>query len=472
MRQTLTARVVLGTSLALTLAIFACTPSTAPPPTPTDTDGDGLSDVDEVTIYGTSPVLADTDGDGLSDGTEVIKLAFDRANNPYRFNPRIADVPVEAIRFVGPPDVTIQITETNGESVTFETQRAVTTTVSSSTTTANSQSQTDTQSTTDTASRDVSVTAPLVQAVAARTDVFAVSDAGADAADAADGTTSDNGSGATVTTSEGSSSSVNPSTSFSTTFAFSDQETTENAQTLSETRSFSQSHDVAASSAVLVVAAVLENQGHVAFRVTNIELTAVITFGPDNVVPLGNLTIDTPITTYQPFSLAPHEETGPINFDRTGLTLEQASRILGAASGITISTAFVELSDSRGVPFAFDFDEIGAKTAAVYIDYSGERPTERYYVATNLDPAHPGITVAKALDEILAIPFESDEHGLTSVRDLGTPDGGSGGWIVKHYHDNGLDLEELPHPRGSPLAPTDFKSIQLRAGDVLRLTYE
>ncbi len=36
-----------------------------------DTDGDGLSDPDEVGIYGTDPNLADTDGDGLSDGQEV-----------------------------------------------------------------------------------------------------------------------------------------------------------------------------------------------------------------------------------------------------------------------------------------------------------------------------------------------------------------------------------------------------------------
>ena len=36
-----------------------------------DDDNDGLSDVDEVSIHGTSPLLADTDGDGVDDGTEV-----------------------------------------------------------------------------------------------------------------------------------------------------------------------------------------------------------------------------------------------------------------------------------------------------------------------------------------------------------------------------------------------------------------
>lgn len=36
-----------------------------------DTDGDGLTDVEEMTIYNTSPYLADTDGDGISDYNEV-----------------------------------------------------------------------------------------------------------------------------------------------------------------------------------------------------------------------------------------------------------------------------------------------------------------------------------------------------------------------------------------------------------------
>ena len=36
-----------------------------------DTDGDGLSDYDELNVYGTSPYLADTDSDGIPDGVEV-----------------------------------------------------------------------------------------------------------------------------------------------------------------------------------------------------------------------------------------------------------------------------------------------------------------------------------------------------------------------------------------------------------------
>lgn len=38
-----------------------------------DTDGDGLSDYDEIYIYGTSPYLVDTDSDGISDYDEVMR---------------------------------------------------------------------------------------------------------------------------------------------------------------------------------------------------------------------------------------------------------------------------------------------------------------------------------------------------------------------------------------------------------------
>ena len=42
-----------------------------------DSDEDGLTDRDEVNIYGTNPALADTDGDGFTDKAEIYTLKTD-----------------------------------------------------------------------------------------------------------------------------------------------------------------------------------------------------------------------------------------------------------------------------------------------------------------------------------------------------------------------------------------------------------
>src|SRR5262245_55562722 len=87
---------------------------------PADTDGDGLSDALETFVYGTSPVLADTDGDGYSDYVEIVERAFDPVNAPYRFNPRIADIPELGIVLTSPPIVLVQMTDTTGQTWTIQ----------------------------------------------------------------------------------------------------------------------------------------------------------------------------------------------------------------------------------------------------------------------------------------------------------------------------------------------------------------
>jgi len=45
-----------------------------------DGDGDGLANGDEVSVYGTDPLIPDTDGDGVTDGDEVLVYATDPLN--------------------------------------------------------------------------------------------------------------------------------------------------------------------------------------------------------------------------------------------------------------------------------------------------------------------------------------------------------------------------------------------------------
>ncbi len=51
-----------------------------------DSDGDGLSDGDEIFIYGTNPQVPDTDGDGVNDGDEIAAGTDPLANEPRARN--------------------------------------------------------------------------------------------------------------------------------------------------------------------------------------------------------------------------------------------------------------------------------------------------------------------------------------------------------------------------------------------------
>ena len=76
-----------------------------------DTDGDGLTDQDEVNIYGSNPFIVDTDGDGLLDGDEV---------NTYGTDPIISDTDGDGIS--DPDEINIHGTnpinpDTDGDSL-------------------------------------------------------------------------------------------------------------------------------------------------------------------------------------------------------------------------------------------------------------------------------------------------------------------------------------------------------------------
>jgi len=59
-----------------------------------DSDGDGLSDWEEINIYGTDPYLADTDGDGVSDFLEIL----------YGTDPLVPNINFPQTRTIGEPD--------------------------------------------------------------------------------------------------------------------------------------------------------------------------------------------------------------------------------------------------------------------------------------------------------------------------------------------------------------------------------
>ena len=513
---------MIACGLAIPHAV-ACLPSNSSGPE-ADTDHDGLSDREELLVYGTSPLMPDTDGDGYTDYQEVVSYGFDPQNDPDRFNPRVADVPTMSIVVTGPPIVRFEAIMTDGTTVTIDNSIAesVTTGVSNSVT--QHQEQSNTQSVSQTNEQDMSVspttmnqtsvTTPLGPSVS---ETFFFTDAGAgadadasvpeDAGDAGGGeaggdagapdSTSGTGGGrepvlnsetttqdpATLTQTTGDSTTltfgnavsttVNPSTTVDTAVDFTQEQMQQNQRTLTQDQAVAQSHAVATSGATIRVPAMIENTGHVAFRCTNLFLGAVLVETNGTMIALGNLELDQSIvTTFVPFALAPGESLGPTNFSTPSLELSAAFDILGSGRALILSLATYELDDSKGVPYAFNLTDIGSKSALVAIDYGkgSSRQPELYQVATNFDPSQPGATVAQIFQNILYVPyFAAPQTGLVAVRDTAMTSSGGPHWSVSLVHDEGPDIGTTTY--GDGVDPYDFNGIQVRSGDVLHLAF-
>jgi hypothetical protein len=65
-----------------------------------DTDGDGLSDGDEVNLYHTNPLLADSDGDGLRDGLEIQTGSDPNDANSYNLAAALRSMEIKPASFV------------------------------------------------------------------------------------------------------------------------------------------------------------------------------------------------------------------------------------------------------------------------------------------------------------------------------------------------------------------------------------
>lgn len=344
--------------------------------------------------------------------------------------------------FISPPDITLQFTDAKGTTHILETSTAVANSVTNTNSTTNGNTQSNTLSTPQTSSQDSSVTQTF-------------GDAGAGPI--------------AVTNSTSQSQTVNPSTTIESSVELTQEQAQQYAQTLTQTESFEERADIVVSAGILKLVAVLKNRGHLPFRVINMTLGAALIDGPADTIPVDNLEItEGDFTTFQPFALAPGEETGPVNFVSNPLTLETTQDVLANVGALVVELGVYELDDATGKAYAFNLTEIGSKTATIDIDYGGAKPPESHLVAVNIDPSHPGITAEKAVSDILRIPFDSDPRtGLTVVRDVGTNASGTGTWQVESKQ-NGSDDPTLYDITSKPY---DFKTIEINAGDVVHLAY-
>lgn len=484
MLRKLAAYVAVGTLLAAMALPISCGTSTSSPEV-TDTDGDGLSDRDELYLYGTSPLLADTDGDGWSDYAEVIDFGFDAENAPYRFNPLIADLPELAVVLTSPPLLTIEATDERGEIWTVTTTRTDenTLTVTTSASTTETESETIETPTTVTDSVEVTETVTVDEALDEREFLDAGHehdaghlDAGVDAGDA--GRAEDAGKGepgsvsrdVAVTRTHSVSSTFNPSSTVEASFTFTEEQSQAYTQAVSLAEAYERSHIVTLISGILLITATVENRGDVAFRVSNLLLAATMENSPPAFTPIGNLFVEAPYSNFQPFSLAPGERTAPLTFVRDGLTLEAAQAIFRDPRALNIELGLFEVDDATSRAYGFTVGSVYTKTATVFIDYGDLRPAERHQVATKADPSRTSVSLRRAFD-IMRIPFAApSETGLRSVRNIGPSTHPEGHWTVTLDHSDGAGVI-ITTDFDPTIQPYDFGDIELYAGDMLHLAF-
>ncbi|MEM6733298.1 MAG: hypothetical protein AAF658_17190, partial [Myxococcota bacterium] len=384
---------------------------------PMDTDRDGLSDQDELEIYGTSPSLVDTDGDGLTDGAEVVEFGFDPSANRYRFNPLIADLPQIEIAVETVPSIDLLYTATSGETAS----------------TSNSSGGKTVEKDSRTFTGGVSVT--LGVEVGTSAGLF---DVGVD---------------------------VKKSASVTGSFSTSETEATENHNTWSEVTSNSASEQEATSGASIRVGVSLENVSNLAFTVDHLTLVAYRATNDGELLPIATLGYDSFGGGFQPTSFAPGQQSNILLFSNDALDLGTALDLLKDSRSLVVDTALLELTDSTGRPLAFDQGDVFNRTVSVLIDYGTTLPRENYGVATLGSRAGGSLNVAQLLEE-LAIPVDTT-NGLTSVREIVSNE--TSRWVINTSTERGLaPLVETYDPARAPFT---LEEIQLFAGDEIALVY-
>jgi len=397
-----------------------------------DTDGDGLTDAEEL-LLGTSPYLVDTDGDGYSDYEEVRELGFDPTNNPYKFNPNIADVPKIKINQISPPAITLDMRSsvTSATTVSAGTSRETSTAVTTSESTTNSLSIERTLSIARKSEGLLSIQLPTETKRSYQ-----------------ESTTEENA------------------------FTWSTAQTQENRLAFNESTAITQEEGFEYLGGRLSVLVRVQNNGHIAFTLSNLVLGAVeiVGTGGQFARPIGNLSLDSTYANFPVTTLGPGEIRDSLIFERTNLNLSTTLDLLRDSRGLLLTATSYELTDASGVAFNHSLTQVRARTATVIVDYgpaSGRAP-EYHMVATNLDPSNPGITLGTAMQRYLYMPYEA-EGGLKSVRNVAEDLDNRKEWTVAHFYtDAGTEKSDV---FTSESEAYDFDGIRLRAGDIVHLIY-
>ncbi|MGF1464718.1 MAG: LamG-like jellyroll fold domain-containing protein [Sandaracinaceae bacterium] len=375
-----------------------------------DADRDGLSDAEEKRL-GTSPHLADTDGDGFDDYREVVELSFDPRQDPYRFNPLIADVPrlsfeltsVPTIWAVGSDQRTFGISEATSSARAYTTSRT--------------DSSTHAVEMTHTGSAGISLAGP----------------------------------------------SLGYSFSHSTTDETSVSFTAETTREMRRELALSQSSTSTLTGGRIAVTGDIRNEGHLAFTLTGLSLSVLQRDGQERTAfrPISALQPEGS-TTFPVRTLGPNQAMEQVILGDDDLPVRLAQELLADPRGLVLQVSSYELVDADGIPYSHATTEIGTRTALVLIDYGVEEGADRFLVATNRDRRRgrfPGVT----LDEVFATLDLDVELGTSEVLRIGA-----------HAADparNASWAMNLVRAQDQEAEPGAIGGVVLRAGDVAHFVF-
>ncbi len=429
--------------LAIAMSLSGCNEGDGA--TGADEDGDGLSDREEVSVWGTSPTLADTDGDGFDDGQEVTALAFDREVNNFRFNPLVADRPEIEIRLAGPPAIYVDYTTSEGTSRRIGTEHSNTASRSSSQTWGGSKS----------------TTVEMTHTVGAEASFSPTSFGGSLSYE------------------------FSHSTATETSSSWSQEQTRENSRTLAEMREFESSHEVSNEGGVLAVTVVIRNPGSIAYHLDNLTLAAyeIDPGSPDQTHPIGQLTFGNGADLFPRTRVEPGQSSPPLSFD-VELDLPTVQALLANSRNLMIRPATFEVAGDPGDKWPLAATTVGTRTMEVIIDYGFARPAESHLVSVMGTGPSAVTNVGDVFDRVLRTPYEQGvvdlrrkpegraeptKPMLMSVRGYGTSDEENSMWYVvrSRVSEDGVTRRvEQYHPFVHEL---DFGGLDVRAGDILHL---
>lgn len=402
-------------------------------------DWKGLT-AEEEARYGLNPNLLDTDGDGISDYDEIKKFGFDPANDPYKFNPLIADVPRVKVELISPPAIQIKYGYTDGTSATNSTER----------------SSSSSKSVSNSYEHGYNVNLEVAATVGGEAAV-SILDTGAKV-----------------------SASVTATAGLGTSYTWSSEQAVENSLALSQAEGNEISHEVSASEAKMGINVKVTNTGNMAFTLKNLILSgsSADRFAPDFLMPIGNIEYESSNSaTYFPeTTLAPGESIAQLGFSNRLLYVDTAKALLRSSNKLFVDVVAQEIGDPlTGVPYNGQMTEIRAKTATVTIDYDAYsgRESEKFFVATNLCEGAYGVSLKTLLERHLFLPYlegaVGSNTGLKKVRaqDYSATDHAK--WVVTHVSKVVGELKVMQYDITK--ASYTLADIIVRAGDVVSLLY-